>query len=89
MEWLEIIELRTTESNRELLQTLLLELSEDVIRVKDRHMKVYCRVMPYADFGIHLFHDSDEVEHTGSQLGLHIASALKAYGIVHHSIWIG
>ena len=89
MKWLEIIELRTTESNREMLETLLMELVEDVDRAtEEQAIATYSRVMPYADFGIHLFHDTPDVEHAGSQLGLHISSALKAYGMVNHSTWI-
>jgi hypothetical protein len=89
MEWLEIIQLRTSERNRALLETLLLELVEDVIRATEgQAIKAYSRVMPHADYGIHLLHDSDSAESSGSQLGLRIASELRAYGIVNHSIWV-
>jgi hypothetical protein len=40
------------------------------------------------DFSIHLFHDSKKVEKSGSPLGLRLASALKEFGLVNHSIWI-
>ena len=40
------------------------------------------------DFSIHLFHDSKKMERSGSSLGLCLASALKEFGLVNHSIWI-
>ena len=55
---------------------------------KKQAIKAYSRVMIDTDFRIHLFHDSKNVENSGSQLGLCIASALKEFGLVNHSIWI-
>ena len=55
---------------------------------KMQTIKSYGRVLIDTDFSIHLFHDSKKVENSGSRLGLSIASALKAFGLVNHSIWI-
>ena len=51
-------------------------------------MKYYRRVMINTDFSIHLFHDSNIVENSGSQLGLRLASSLKEWGSVNHYVWI-
>ena len=88
MKWLEIIELRSAESNRELLESQLQKLINEVDKETKKHtIKAYSRVMLDTDFSILLFHDSIEVEKNGSQLGLHLSSALKVFGLVNHSIW--
>ena len=89
MKWLEVIDLRTANSNRELLESQLQKLINEVDReTKKQAIKSYCRVMIDTDFSIHLFHDSKKVENSGSRLGLRIASALKDFGLVNHSVWI-
>lgn len=89
MKWLEIIELRSVDSNRELLESQLQKLTNDLDKeTKKQAIKAYSRVMIDTDFSIHLFHDSKKVETSGSQLGLRLASALKEFGLVNHSIWI-
>ena len=89
MKWLEIIELRSVDSNRELLESQLQKLINEVDKeTKKQAIKAYSRVMIDTDFSIHLFHDSKKRENSGSQLGLRLASALKEFGLVNHSIWI-
>ena len=51
-------------------------------------IKIYNHVTVDSDFNIHLFHDSENVETSGSSLGLYLASFLKKHGLVNHSIWI-
>jgi hypothetical protein len=89
MKWLEVIELRTVNSNRELLESQLLTLIDAIEKAAQQQaIKSYRRVMIDNDFSIHLFHDSTKVENKGSQLGLRLASALKEFGFVNHSIWL-
>jgi hypothetical protein len=89
MKWLEIIELRSVGSNRELLESQLQKLINEADReIKGQAIMIYSRVMIDTDFSIHLFHDSKKVESSGSSLGLRLASALKEFGLVNHSIWI-
>jgi len=89
MKWLEIIELRSVGKNRELLQTHLQQLIDDVEMEARKHfIKVYNHVMIDADFSIHLLHESDKAENEGSSLGLRLTSALKEFGLVNHSVWI-
>ncbi len=89
MKWLEIIELRSVDSNKELLesqmQKLIVEMDKEA---KKQALRIYIRAMMDTNFSIHLFHDSKKVENSGSQLGLRLASALKEFGLVNHSIWI-
>jgi len=89
MKWLEIIELRSVGSDRELLESQLQKLINEVEKeAKKQAINVYSRVMIDTDFRIHLFHDSKIVDNRKSTLGLRLASALKSFGLVNHSIWI-
>ena len=85
MKWLEIIELRFGGSNREMLESHLKKLINEA---KRQSIKVYCHVTVETDFSIHLKHDSKRADVSGSPLGLQLASALKEYGLVNHSVWI-
>ena len=89
MKCLEIIELRTAESNKKLWKSQMQKLIDDMVRETSREsIKAYCRVMIDTDFSIHLFHDSLDGDNTGSKLGLHLASTLKEFGLVNHSVWV-
>ncbi len=88
MKWIEIIEIRTADSNREQLKSQIQELiNESDKEIKKLKIKVYSRVMLDTDFSIHLFHNSKEIESSGSQLGLRLSSAFKEFGLVNHCIW--
>jgi hypothetical protein len=89
MKWLEIIELRSAGGNSKLLESQMQKLVNDVNeRIENYAVRAFCRLMIDTDFSIHLFHDSKKVEKSGSPLGLRLASALKEFGLVNHSIWI-
>ena len=89
MKWIEVIQLRSVDSNRELLESQLQKLMNEVDKErKMQKIKSYSRVLITTDYSIHLFHDSKKVENSGSPLGLRIASALKEFGLVNHNIWI-
>jgi len=89
MKWIEVIELRSVDSNRERLESKLQRLIDEVDKGrKKQRIMAYSRVLIDTDFSIHLFHDSKKVENSGSPLGLRVASALKDFGLVNHSVWI-
>ncbi len=89
MKWLEILELRTVDRNRELLELQLQKLINEVAKETEKlAIKTFSSAMINTDFSIHLFHDTKKVENNGSPLGLHLVSALKEFGLVNHSIWI-
>ena len=82
MKCLEIIELRTAESNRKLLDIQMQKMIDHVAKEMSREsIKAYSRVMIDTDYSIHLFHDSLDGDNTGSKLGLHLASILKEFGL--------
>jgi len=81
MKWLEIIELRSVGSDRELLESQRQNLTNELDKeTKKQAIKVYSHTTVETDFSIHLFHNSKEVENSGSRLGLCIASAFKEFG---------
>ena len=89
MKWLEIIELRTADSNRELLESRLQEVIDEAKEeMEHQSIKIYTHAVLNTDFSIHLFHESNMAEQFGSRLGVRLASALKEFGLVNHSIWI-
>ncbi len=89
MKWLEIIELRSADGNREQLEQMLNNLINDLAwETKKQTTVVYKHVIIDTDFSIHMTHDTMKVDSRGSQLGLRIMTILKEYGLVNHSIWI-
>jgi hypothetical protein len=88
MEWIEIIELRSGGSNRDLLESqlrsIITELEDDPGKPE---IKIYCCTLVGTDYNIIISHDSMKVEAGGSRLGLRLTEALKVFGLVNHSIW--
>ncbi|MCD4848612.1 MAG: hypothetical protein K8R76_10535 [Candidatus Aegiribacteria sp.] len=89
MKWLEIIEFRSVDSDRELMKSQLQDLVNEVNReTRHQKIKVYSHITVETDLRIHLIHDSEKVKASGSRLGLDLTSALKEHGLVNHSAWI-
>ena len=89
MKWLEIIELRSADSNRELMKSQLQSLINEVNQeARQQKIIVYSHVTVETDLRIHLIHDSEKVKASGTPLGLDLTSALKEHGLVNHSVWI-
>jgi len=89
MKWIEIVELRTVEGNKQLLKLQLKELIREVDEeLQGKRIKIYKRVTIETDFSIHLFHETKRIETCGSELGLRLVSALKDFGMVNHSTWV-
>lgn len=89
MKWVEVIQLRSVENKHDRLESKLHRLIEEVNKEKKRRAIVaYNHALVDTDFSIHLFHDSKKVKMNGSRLGLRLASVLKTFGLVNHSVWI-
>jgi hypothetical protein len=89
MKWIEVILLRSMETNRETVETKLRRLIAMENKTDNQRMvQIYCRILVESDFCIHLVHDSEKVEHGGSRLALRLVNALKEFGLVNHSIWV-
>ena len=89
MKWIELIQLRSVNSNRKLLESKLQRIILEVDKKrKKKAIVAYSRASIDTDFSIHILHESKKVEDGGSRLGLSLVAALKEFGLVHHSIWI-
>jgi hypothetical protein len=88
MQWLELIQLRSADNNRKLIESKLQQLVDEVRRETNRKViSAYSRVWINTDFCLFIFHESKEPETEGSPLGLRLAYALKEFGLVDYSIW--
>lgn len=86
---MEIIELRSSETNKSLLKEKLTALMQDVKKNNGSiGIKVFFRFEIDTDYRIYLKHNSSASKEEGSQLGQSLVSALKEYGLVHYSKWI-
>jgi len=88
MKWAEVIRVRSSGSNgdvvhatlKELMNSVAIEAEQEVIRIF-RHEKLN------SDICIVLFHNEKKTRTGGSLLGLNLAAALKEVGLVNHTIW--
>jgi len=86
---LERIDLRSNKENKKELLEQLEELVNDVTeRTDDNKIKIYTHYNIGTDYSVHLLRLISEEEHLESELGLRLASSLKEFGLVNHSIWI-
>lgn len=87
MIWLEIIKLRSAWKGSVPLD----ELVDSISKVGQSglvNMKTYRNAALETDLSLHLCWKSDQPEQNGSPLGLHLARALKEFGLIDHSVWI-
>ena len=89
MKWLEVIHLRATEQESDRLIFIIKQLIDE-IREKGncQEIKMFNRALLETDVCIHLYHDNDKAETAGSPIALHLASALKTFGMVNHTVWL-
>ena len=88
MKWIEMIGVRATSGNREILEAQLLELVHAVQKgISAASITVLHRLNVESDLCVHLQHDSKRADPAGSSLGLRLAAEMEAFGPVHHSIW--
>ena len=90
MKWLEIIELRTANRITKELKRSFDELISGVKQEQDSpKISVFSSFSVDGDFSVHLTHNLEEPNAGGSVLGIRIADALRAFGMVNHQIWCG
>jgi hypothetical protein len=88
MKCAEVIMVRSTDRNSNLLAATLEELMEDVLReAGDERIRVFRRENIETDYCIVLFHEEKTAKSGGSRLGLRLAAAFKEFGMVHHTVW--
>ena len=86
---LEIIDLRSGSVKSKELAAELEQLVHSLAQNSDSEkIKIYTHLHYSTDFSLHLFYKIADKDHLNNQLGLRLASSLKEYGLVNHSIWI-
>ena len=89
MKWLEVLHLRTAEQESDRLMHLLRQLITEIrVHRTCREIKMFKRALLETDVCLHLYHDTDSIETTGSLVGLHLARELKAFGMLNHTVWM-
>jgi hypothetical protein len=87
MKWLEIIKLRSAGNSPDFLEKISLSGTDPgqngLVKIE-----YYRHAFLDTDLSVHLEWDSEKPEKHGSTLGLHLARALKDFGLIDHSIWI-
>jgi hypothetical protein len=90
MKWLEIIELRSVGKHQAQVEQGLAGLTAGSDpEIKPQAIKVYRNSTIETDWSIHLHHESEQDEIRESSLGLRLADALRRFGLVHHTVWVG
>lgn len=89
MKWLEVIHLRSAEQNSDLLNAVLDQLVDDIRKEREPlQINLFKRVNLDSDVCLQLCHESEQVKLIGSRLGMHLAEALKTFGMVNHTVWV-
>ena len=88
MNYLEIIELRASNKDYENLSKKLTSFIDDLNKEYENYtMKLYRHLTVETDWSFHIQIQTEINFTSPSQLDLRIASALKEFGLVHHSVW--
>ena len=88
MVWLEIIEIRAAEGQREIIESQLQNLINEFNQEANiQKIKIYWNLMLESDLSIHLFHKSPVSESGCSSVCTRLVSSLKNYGLVNHTVW--
>ncbi len=84
MSWLEIIHLR---SSGEPLEPLSRRIQESIRTGGSDRVTLYRRAGLETDVAVHIHYPEPPEKEGPSGLGLRLASALRAFGLVEHTLW--
>lgn len=89
MKWLEVIHLRSAKQDSDLLNAFLDQLVDDISKEEGSgKINLFRRAHLETDVCLQLHHESEQVKLPGSRLGMHLAEALKRFGMVNHTVWV-
>jgi len=88
MMWLEVIHVRVADQECDRLIPIFTDLLKE-IREKEscKKVKLFRRALLKNDVCLHLYYDSDNAGVEGSPVGLRLATMLKPFGMVNHTVW--
>ncbi len=89
MKWIEFIKVQTPANPNQVLNRELLGLARNLTNkpgltdvAVSRHASIP------GDFAMFLSWDTDELEISGSEIGLNVGQVLRKHGLVNHSVWL-
>ena len=86
---MEMIRLRTTQSQMEAVARLILDNVKQAARESGLlRVHMYHSANYQADLALSLTWETKDMHRRGSRAGLSISEALKSFGLVEHSIWM-
>jgi hypothetical protein len=88
MNWIETIEIRTKHNSKELLESQLRKILDEIRENgQKRKIRVFSKINLETDYLVLLEDDSVQIAQEGSSLGHQLVSFLKDFGMVNHSVW--
>jgi hypothetical protein len=89
MKWAEVITVRATGRNSQIIASTLKDLMRDMNRNTGHgRIRIYRRERIATDFCIVVHHHDAKQTSGASPLGVRLSAALKELGQVHHTVWI-
>jgi hypothetical protein len=92
MRWLETIKVQSATGKEKTTENELTILVREIRKNTDRQGLRAATVSSHASvpgyFALRLFWDTDDLQASGSLLGMNLTQSLKAFGLVDHSVWI-
>ena len=89
MKWIEIVRLRTTESEAYRVTGVLKTAQTDLNGMEGLiGTDLYINAAVGTDVSLHLLWDTREISFQGSETSMALVQGLRRYGIVDHSVWL-
>lgn len=86
MKWLEVIELRAVHMDQAFLIKQIIHLLDEM--KNEYAISVYVNLQPESDLSIHVHHESEPVEASGSIFAVQVRKIFQKWGHVSQSVWI-
>jgi hypothetical protein len=92
MRWLETIKVQSATDKEKTTENELTILVHEIRKNTDREGLREVTVSSHSSvpgyFALQLLWDTDDLQASGSLLGMNLAQSLKVFGLVDHSVWI-
>ena len=88
MNWIETIEIRANHNSKELLESQLREIMDEIKENgTGQTIRIFSKINLESDYLVLLEDESVQIAQEGSSLGHQLAASLKNFGMVNHSVW--
>lgn len=89
MRWMEMIRLRTPQSEEKWLPELLFDSTQNIVNEPGLlEVKVYRNASLQGDLSVTFLWETDSPQLQGSRPALSLSQTLRAFGLVEYSVWI-